>query len=132
MLQQRRSSRRFVLSELQQTNKSLFSGNYDGSGGGDGDGSDDEVVGGDNVVVDKDRAAGDSDDPDDGFCIQLEPMAAPTKTSNAKEEPEKAKLPRPRRSSFAVMSLYDRDEPPPTKNEIIQWKSIKNLKASVT
>lgn len=127
MLQQRRNSRRFVLSELQRTNKSLLPGDYDGSGGGGGgDGSDDEDFGGD-----KDRAAGDSDDPDDGFCIQLEPMAAPTKTSNAKE-PEKAKPPRPRRSSFAVMSLYDRDEPSPTKNEIAQWKSIKNLKASVT
>lgn len=128
MLQQRRSSRRFVLSELQRTNKSLLPDDYDGTGGSD------EDVPTNNFDEDGPTAVtGDSDDPDDGFCIQLEPMSAPAKSSGAaKNSLPPMQLPRPRRSSFAVMSLYDRDEPPPTKNEIAQWKSIKNLKNNIT
>lgn len=65
-------------------------------------------------------AAGDSDDPDDSFCIQLEPMAAPS--------------PRPKLALADLASLqhlYD-DGLPPSKHEIAQWKSIKNLKSGIT
>jgi len=65
-------------------------------------------------------AAGDSDDADDSFCIQLEPMAAPS--------------PRPKLALADLASLqhlYD-DGLPPSKHEIAQWKSIKNLKTGIT
>lgn len=65
-------------------------------------------------------AAVDSDDADDSFCIQLEPMAALS--------------PRPRLALADLSSLqhlHD-DGLPPSNHEIAQWKSIKNLKSGIT
>ncbi|KAF0770741.1 acetyl-CoA carboxylase isoform X1 [Aphis craccivora] len=109
MIQQRRNSRRFVLSELR-----TFSG---GGGVAAAAFAGEEAEPAD---VDDDPSRADSDDADDGFCIQLEPMAAPS--------------PRPKMTLADLSSLQHQhdDGPPPSNHEIAQWKSIKNLKSGIT
>ncbi|XP_022181493.1 acetyl-CoA carboxylase isoform X1 [Myzus persicae] len=115
MLQQRRNSSRFVLSELRTF----------GSGGGVAAAASASAAGdeAEPAEVDDDPSSAtavDSDDADDSFCIQLEPMAAPS--------------PRPRLALADLSSLqhlHD-DGLPPSNHEIAQWKSIKNLKSGIT
>lgn len=106
MIQQRRNSRRFVLSELRTFGGRKSPLSADGS---------------------EDAAAVDSDDADDGFCIQLEPMEAfsPTASSPALLQPPSS------RPAFADLSSLH-DDQPPSKHEVAQWKSIKNLKSGIT
>lgn len=105
MIQQRRNSRRFVLSELRTFGRPLADGN------GGGGGAETAVA----AVADV-----DSDDADDGFCIQLEPMPpllSPTVGSYG---------------DLPNLSSSLHDDRPPSKHEIAQWKSIKNLKSGIT
>lgn len=113
MIQQRRNSRRFVLSELRTS----------GAGGGGGGGCDADADDDSSSVT----AAVDSDDADDGFCIQLEPMAPFTRATDSKPSP----TPRSKRTSLADLSSLH-DDRPPSKHEIAQWKSIKSLKSGIT
>ncbi|XP_050530810.1 acetyl-CoA carboxylase isoform X6 [Daktulosphaira vitifoliae] len=126
MLQQRRNSRRFVLSELrtvasaddihqngvrEPTTGFMLGDDLIAANGGDGDGDDD------NTTV----TAEDSDE--DGFCIQLEPMSTPCHV------PVRLML---HSSSMSSLSSVDiTDDRPPTMHEIAQWKSIKNLKSGI-
>lgn len=117
MLQQRRNSRRFVLSELQKFGQTLQASSDDAGGGTDRTLLSVDYGGG-GVGLDAGADAGnsadaeDSDDQDDGYVIQLEPMT-----------------PQSPRFTFGDVPLDDR---PPSMNEILQWKSIKNLQAGIT
>jgi len=114
MIQQRRNSRRFVLSELRTFGKSPA----DDNGGGGGGVGDSESATASASVADV-----DSDDADDGFCIQLEPMA-----------PLMSLPPPSKRMPLADLSSSSsvHDDRPPSKHEIAQWKSIINLKSGIT
>lgn len=119
MLQQRRNSRRFVLSELQTfgaEHKSLLL-----SPSSDADSAAADV----DDYESSSTAAVDSDDAEDGFCIQLEPMEMILMKPSNHATTLQSKL-----SSFANLPLHD--DRPPTKHEIAQWKSITNLKSSIT
>lgn len=67
-------------------------------------------------------AAVDSDEADDTFCIQLEPMSVAGGTA--------PRLVRHVSAELHLSSVHD--DRPPSKHEIAQWKSIKNLKSGIT